>query len=146
MTRDELCARIPHAGSLCLIDRVTAWDEDRIQCSTQTHHDPANPLRRDGHLWAVHLIEYAGQAAALHGALARCKPEDAEGPRTLLAAVSSVELDVRFLDILDGPLDIFAVRELSSSRNAIYRFSAAAPGQSVGRGRFVVMSMHRAEA
>ena len=141
MTRDELCARIPHAGSMCLIDRLTGWNDDAIQCSTQTHLDPANPLRRDGHLSAVHLIEYAGQAAAIHGALVRCGSGKGVGTRALLAAVSSLELEAPFLDLLEGPLDISAIRELSSSGNAIYRFSAVAQGRAIGRGRLVVMSL-----
>jgi predicted hotdog family 3-hydroxylacyl-ACP dehydratase len=131
---------------MCLIDRLTAWDDDSIRCSTGTHLDPANPLRRDGHLSAVHVIEYAGQATALHGALVQCAPGKGEGFRTLLAAVSSLHLEVRFLDLLEGLLDISAVRELSSRGSSMYRFSVAAQGERVAHGRFAVMSMRRVEA
>ena len=65
----EIRSLIPHAGAMCLLDAVTAWDEQSITCLSDTHRDPANPLRRQGRLSVLHAIEYGAQAAAIHGAL-----------------------------------------------------------------------------
>ena len=67
--KNQIQALIPHAGAMCLLEAVTAWDEQSIACVTQTHRDPANPLRRQGRLPAVMAFEYGGQAAAIHGGL-----------------------------------------------------------------------------
>ena len=60
---------VPHAGAMVLLDRVEAWDAETVQCRARSHLDPANPLRRAGRLAACCGIEYALQAAAVHGAL-----------------------------------------------------------------------------
>lgn len=140
MTRDQLCARIPHAGRMCLLERLLAWDDNHILCSTWTHRDPANPLRRDGKLSAIHVVEYAGQAAALHGALVKTAGVDGKGSRTLLAAVNYVRCEVDFLDPLNGPMEISAARELSSVAGSIYYFSVAVNAEHIAQGRFSVMS------
>ncbi len=45
---------IPHSGLMCLLDSVIEWDDQSIICISNTHRDPANPLRREGQLSAVH--------------------------------------------------------------------------------------------
>ena len=45
----EIRTLIPHAGLMCLLDEVTRWDERSIVCISNTHRDPTNPLRRQGH-------------------------------------------------------------------------------------------------
>lgn len=142
MTRDQLCARIPHTGPMCLLEQLLAWDDERVLCSTRTHRDPANPLRRDGKLSAIHVVEYAGQAAALHGALAKATAYDGKGPRTLLAGVSYLRCEVDFLDPLDGIMEISAVHEFSSIRGSIYHFSATVNAEQIAQGRFSFMAMY----
>src|SRR5260370_32797265 len=65
----EIRTLIPHSGLMCLLDSVSEWDDRSIICISNTHRDPANPLRRDGRLSAVHAFEYAAQAVAVHGGL-----------------------------------------------------------------------------
>ncbi len=60
---------VPHAGNMCLLERVVACDAASIRCETRSHLDQSNPLRRNGHLASICAIEYAAQAMALHGAL-----------------------------------------------------------------------------
>src|SRR5260370_16600509 len=69
ITKTEIENLIPHSGLMCLLDEVTQWDEKSIVSITNTHRDPANPLRRQGRLPAVHAFEYGAQAAAVHGVL-----------------------------------------------------------------------------
>jgi predicted hotdog family 3-hydroxylacyl-ACP dehydratase len=65
----ELRELVPHQGTMCLNERVMAWDEERVVLATATHRSPLNPLRRRGRLRAVHLCEYGAQAMAVHGGL-----------------------------------------------------------------------------
>jgi predicted hotdog family 3-hydroxylacyl-ACP dehydratase len=142
---DGLCATLPHSGDMCLLDALVQWDEVSAVCTAVSHLDPANPLRRDGGLAAVHAIEYAGQAAALHGALFCTKgpstpgssPEGGAGC-ALLAAVNEVELGPVPLDRLAEPLRIAVWRELAAGQGAIYRFLVESAGETVARGRLVV--------
>jgi predicted hotdog family 3-hydroxylacyl-ACP dehydratase len=131
---------------MCLLDQVVGWDRGVIACTAVSHRDPDNPLRRDGHLAAVHAIEYAGQACALHGALVGADPDGdpaaaAEGlaGRPLLAAVSQVELAPGPLDQLPSPLRICAWRELGGRSGAIYRFAVESDGRKVAQGRLTVL-------
>src|SRR5258708_38746619 len=63
----EIRTLIPHSDLMCLLDDVMQWDDRSIVCITNTHRDPANPLRRGGCLSALHAFEYGAQAAAVHG-------------------------------------------------------------------------------
>ena len=69
LDRAAIAARIPHHGTMCLLDAVDAWDSESIRCRATSHRDPANPLRDAGSLPATAAIEYAAQAMAVHGAL-----------------------------------------------------------------------------
>lgn len=80
---------------MVLLDRVEAWDADGILCRARSHLDDANPLRRDGRLAAVCGVEYALQAAALHGALLAGGVAQRAG---YVAALRSVALHVERLD------------------------------------------------
>ena len=69
MNRDAICARLPHAGRMCLLERLAAWDSESIVCHATSHRDADNPLRSGGRLHAVTGVEYAAQAMVLHGSL-----------------------------------------------------------------------------
>ena len=86
---------------------VTQWDDRSIVCVTNTHRDPANPLRRDGRLSAFHAFEYGAQAAAVHGGL-RARSAGATAPPGYLAALRDARLHVTRLDDIYGPLQVCA--------------------------------------
>jgi predicted hotdog family 3-hydroxylacyl-ACP dehydratase len=75
------------------LDRVNEWDVRSIVCISNTHRDPANPLRRNGRLSAVHAFEYAAQAAAVHGGLRARSAGETASPR-YLAALREARLHV----------------------------------------------------
>ena len=91
VNKAEIRTLIPHSGSMCLLDSVTEWDDRSINCISNTHRDPANPLRRDGRLSAVHAFEYAAQAAAVHGGL-RARSVGVTAPPGYLAALRDAHL------------------------------------------------------
>lgn len=137
----EIRRLIPHGGSMCLIDEVVRWDLRTIHCRTRTHLDPAHPLRRDGVLGALHLVEYGAQAMAIHGgleALSRCVTA-APG---LLASVRDLRLHVQHIHDLDGPLELHAEQQLASVSGWLYIFRALCGEHLLGSGRIAVMTDH----
>ncbi|MFN3495303.1 MAG: 3-hydroxylacyl-ACP dehydratase [Hydrogenophaga sp.] len=132
-----IAARIPHHGSMCLLNSVQAWSEASIECRAISHTDPANPLRAHGQLGAAHGIEYAAQAMAVHGALLA----GAEGPprQGYLTSVRGVNLHVNRLDDLPGELDVRAERLSGDDRNILYQFSVSHQGRCLLEGRAAVV-------
>ncbi len=139
--RDEILARVPHAGRMCLIDEVTAWDEGNIVCLASNHRRAEHPLRRFGRLSALHLIEYAAQATAIHGSLIA---RDQRAPPGMLAAARDFHTALATLDDLGTPLHIHARPQLLRADGTIYAFEistfdAAGAPVPVARGRVSVM-------
>ena len=116
--RDAIAALVPHSGGMVLLDRVVSWDASRITCLTRSHLDPANPLCRAGRLAATCGIEYALQAAALHGGLAA---GGVAQPAGFLAALRDVTV---YADRLDdqaiGDLYVAARLERHEEGGSIY--------------------------
>jgi predicted hotdog family 3-hydroxylacyl-ACP dehydratase len=134
----EIRTLIPHAGTMCLLDRVIDWDDESIVCTTGTHRDMTNPLRRDGRLSALHALEYGAQAAAIHGGL-RARTAGTTAPACYLAALRDAHLYVDRLDDLTAPLEVRAQRLFGDSGNTIYQCVISANGIPTAEGRVTIM-------
>jgi predicted hotdog family 3-hydroxylacyl-ACP dehydratase len=128
---------VPHAGAMCLLERIERADEKEVVCGTFTHRALTNPLRRDGRLAALHLAEYGAQAMAVHGGLANPAAAARGG---LLVAIRDLTLGVERLDDIDAELVIHAVRLVANVSGQVYSFSASAAGRELGRGRVSVIT------
>ena len=135
MNRDRawIADRMPHAGTMCLLDRVIDGDDARIVCAAGSHRDPGNPLRAHGRLSAVHAIEYAAQAMALHRAFADAAP--AAPARGMLTSVRGVTCHVERLDDVDGELTIAATRVSGNESVVVYAFDVRSDGRLLADGR-----------
>lgn len=137
LNRDWIAARIPHGGSMCLLDAVVAWDAEHIRCTATTHLASDNPLRSKGRLASVCGIEYAAQAMAAHGALVG---DERARPRVgMLTSVRGVQTHVERLDTLDGPLDIEAGRIGGDDNTVLYRFTVSCADRLLLSGRAAVI-------
>jgi predicted hotdog family 3-hydroxylacyl-ACP dehydratase len=134
----EIRTLIPHSGSMCLLDSVTQWDDRSIVCVTNTHRDPANPLRRAGRLSALHAFEYGAQAAAVHGGL-RARSAGATAPPGYLAALRNARLHATRLDDIDEPLEIFASRLFGDSANTVCECRVSAGNTVIAEGRVTII-------
>ena len=134
----EIRTLIPHSGLMCLLDEVMQWNDRSIVCITNTHRDPANPLRRGGQLSAVHAFEYGAQAAAVHGGL-RARAAGATASPGYLAALRNVRLHATRLDDIDGPLEIFASRLFGDDANTVYECRVAAGDVLIAEGRITII-------
>ena len=139
-----IAARIPHQGSMCLLDAVLAWDSGQIHCRASSHRQPDNPLRAAARLGAACGIEYAAQAMAVHGAL--LAPAGAPPRPGYLASVRSVQLAVDRLDDLAQDLDIVAERLSGDENNILYHFRVEHAGDLLLSGRAAVMLVAQPES
>ena len=144
LQRDEIARRIPHQGSMCLLDRVTAWDSSQINCEASSHRAESNPLRAYGRLGASCGVEYAAQAMAVHGALVAEARSDADktshAPKTgYLASIRGLTLHVERLDDINEILGIRAERLSGDDDTILYSFSLHAGPALLLSGRAVVI-------
>jgi predicted hotdog family 3-hydroxylacyl-ACP dehydratase len=138
--RETILGLIPHADRMCLLDRVVGWNADRVLCSSESHRASDHPLRADGQLSAIHLIEYAAQATAVHGGLlARTGSGEAIAGSGVLASVRDLQLQVGRIDDIDATLEITAYRRIAGPGGSIYDFEVSAAGQLLASGRLSVM-------
>lgn len=129
---------IPHAGSMCLLDEVVAWDAAHLHARSASHQRADNPLRADGVLHAVNLCEYAAQAMAVHGALRARKDGGAARPG-FLVALRDVALNVERIDDLPGRLQVHVECLLAMADSLHYAFRVEHRGAVLATGRAAVM-------
>ena len=133
----DIASMIPHAGPMCLLDEVAAWNETTIRCVARGHRDPANPLRAGAELPILCGIEYAAQAMAVHGRLSAAVVEK---PRAgYLASVSDVVCNVRRLDDLDAELVIEAEKLAGDEVRVLYGFKILSKNISILSGKAAVV-------
>jgi predicted hotdog family 3-hydroxylacyl-ACP dehydratase len=140
--RSEIAARIPHAGRMCLLDRVIDWDSRNIRCSAESHREPDHPLRERGGLPVWAAIEYAAQAAAVHGSLLQASMQPRAG---VLGKLLNVRPGCEWLDRIASPLVLEATLLHGDSSGGIYTFAAHGDGALLLQGQFTLMFQGRDE-
>ena len=135
--RNILSSLVPHAGDMCLLDCVEAWDELHIVCSARSHLSTDNPLRSDGRLTAIHALEYGAQAVAVHGGLTarQQRKRISEG---YVAAVRDACFYVERLDLLESDLTVEARQLITSDDKQIYRVIIRSADLLVAEARLMV--------
>ncbi|KRE94419.1 phosphotransferase [Frateuria sp. Soil773] len=140
LERGDWAHLIPHAGAMCLLDAVAAWDERTIHAVGTGHARADHPLRGVRGLHAVHLAEYGAQAMAVHGAL-RARAQGVETARPgMLVSLRDVSLHVEYVDRLDGRLDVHAECLHADDGGAQYAFRVEHRGRLLAEGR--AMAIH----
>ncbi|MGE5208732.1 MAG: 3-hydroxylacyl-ACP dehydratase [Alphaproteobacteria bacterium] len=120
------------------MDEVIQWDQRSIVCISNTHRDPANPLRREARLSALHAFEYGAQAAAIHGGL-RARAAGTTAPPGYLAALRDGQLHATRLDHIHLPLRIAATHLFGDGANTVYEFALSAATVLVAEGRVIIV-------
>ena len=142
---DRIRDLVPHAGKMCLLEKVVKFSVESILCETHSHMDPGNPLRRNGHLSSVCAIEYAAQAMALHAGLGFASSNSAAAansdPRQhgYLVSVRQIRCHTRFLDAVTGALEVRADYVFGDAASMVYSFSVTAGKATLVTGRAAVM-------
>jgi predicted hotdog family 3-hydroxylacyl-ACP dehydratase len=130
---------IPHAGSMCLLDAVVAWDERTIHAVSAGHARADHPLRSANGLHAVHLAEYGAQAMALHAGLLARSGGTRTGRPGRLVSLRDVQLFEEYVDDLDGRLDVHAECLYAGDDGAQYAFRVEHRGRLLTSGRAAVI-------
>jgi predicted hotdog family 3-hydroxylacyl-ACP dehydratase len=140
LAKTEFAPLIPHAGSMCLLDGVLAWDDTTIHAVSDSHARADHPLRgTDGSVHAVHLAEYGAQAMAVHGAL-RDRAQGATAVRPgRLVSLRDVQLAVEHVDVDAGRLDVHAECLFADDAGAQYAFRVEQGGRLLASGRAAVI-------
>jgi predicted hotdog family 3-hydroxylacyl-ACP dehydratase len=139
LPKTDWASLVPHAGSMCLLDSVLAWDERGIHAISAGHARADHPLRSPQGLHAVHLAEYGAQAMALHGSLL-ARTHGAKGTRPgLLVSLRDVQLFEEYVDQLDGHLDVHAECLYADDGGAQYAFRVEHRGRLLASGRAAVI-------
>ena len=131
----DIARLVPHAGSMCLLEEVLAWDENTITCRAISHRDPSNPLRSHGRLAAVIGVEYAAQAVAVHGGL-RGENSSKGG---YIAALRDVICTVDRLDTESADLVVSATRVAAEGGRLLYDFRLEGGNRELLTGRLSVV-------
>lgn len=139
LDHDGIASLIPHAGSMCLWDVLLSADAQSAHCRTNSHRDAGNPLRREGQLAAVHLIEYGAQAMAVHGGWMAQLGGGAGAKPGVLAAVRQFELHVSRIDELAASLECTVLRLVANAGGWMYEFRLFADDQTLASGRASVL-------
>jgi predicted hotdog family 3-hydroxylacyl-ACP dehydratase len=138
LNKTALCGLMPHAGTMCLIDELIEWDQERILCRTRSHLSPENPLRNNNRLSAIHAAEYGAQAVGLHGGLMAQAAGD-QPQAGLLVGLRGVKLHRPYLDQTDAALTIEAHRLLADRLNLLYAFTLILDHEPVAEGRVAII-------
>lgn len=121
---------------MCLLDAVLDWQPGAIRCVARNHQDEDHPLRTATGLLATASIEYAAQAAALHGAMA---PGTGSRRGGMLASARHVQCRRQRLDDLPGDLVIDATQLAADALQLLYAFAVRHGGDEVASGRIAIV-------
>jgi predicted hotdog family 3-hydroxylacyl-ACP dehydratase len=131
LDHDQISRRIPHSGSMCLLNEIVNWDAQQIHARANSHRQLDNPLRNSEGLGIAAGIEYAGQTMAVHGSLS----SDGQPRAGRLASTRGVQCHVRWLDQIEGDLDIVARKISGDDAGMVYDFEISAGSQLLISGR-----------
>lgn len=139
LEKTQIQTLLPHQGPMFLLDRVIRYDREEILCRASSHGDAGNPLRRQGVLPIEAGIEYAAQAAGVHGGLLNRDTNPSATPqRGYLAVLTGVEWRVERLDDLSEPLFIQARRVAVTPGGRLYKFRVAHAEVDILWGELVI--------
>lgn len=136
----RIAALIPHAGTMCLLERIEHWDDTSVTLATATHRNPDHPLAGRSGLRAIHLCEYGAQAMAVHGGLtAQARGERAQPG--LLVSLRDVALHCDFVHEFAGELIVEATRLHDSGSAWQYSFRVLHADTLLAQGRATVSAL-----
>ncbi|MCK4707613.1 MAG: 3-hydroxylacyl-ACP dehydratase [Gammaproteobacteria bacterium] len=122
---------------MCLLDSVDSWDELRINCLTDSHHLPDNPLRDTTRLASVNAIEYGAQAVAIHGRLISDE-SDLVSRSGFLVQIKNLDFQDCDLSMLSGALNVQAEQIHCDSSSMLYTITIKHDQQQIMSGRIMI--------
>ncbi len=131
LDREFIRGCLPHGPGMCLLEAVLTWSQAHVVCRTREGGD--SPLATDGGgLRAVHAVEYAAQATAVHGVLCG---GDAARPG-VIASVRSLRWGRSWLS--GGAREVRCSHVLSQANAVVYDFELRDANGPAVSGRVTV--------
>lgn len=127
--------RMPQKGKMLLIEDVLRVDEASIACRARDHRCGNYPLRLNGRLFSVSLVELGAQAAAAHASLFGVGGHHAG----LLLSLRDVHISEDDADRLDQRLEASAERIHFDEGGARYRFAVSSGPHEILQGEALLM-------
>lgn len=124
-----------------MISELVTWQETSIHCRSNRLGEASNPLCDSGVLTSVLLIEYAAQAAGIHGALLNAGGQHSQQRQQNQAAYIGSVKDIELLHPLvdnNSPLDIYGECLMNNGAGAIYTISVQQQATLLLRGRLIL--------
>ncbi|WP_049721083.1 hypothetical protein [Gilvimarinus polysaccharolyticus] len=140
ISKQQLAALLPHAEPMILLDCITGWDADNIQCTATRHTQSDNPLRIEGVLSVFAGVEYAAQAMAAHARL--CAPQQNAPARGFIAVASKLKALAQQLDESPGELHINARKLVQNNDSSLYEFCLSGPQGTILSGQITAVINH----
>lgn len=131
---NDAYALLPHGPSLRVIKEITQADARQIQCVIPPALD--NPLWDEGP-WvsSFTFVEYAAQAAAIHGILMGAQYDPANP--AYIGAVKDIQIEQAHY-AKTATVIVVAQQQYSERDGAIYEFEGFAGTQKLLRGRLIL--------
>ena len=127
-------SQLPHGPGMRLVDGLIDFDTREIHC--RAHIQPGNPLLDQQQLHPLICLEYAAQAAAIHGILIN-KGFTANQP-AYVGAIKECHWQ-HGSPAVRQTLLITATAEYLADEGAIYGFSVAGEDGDICRGRMTLV-------
>lgn len=125
---------LPHGPALRVISAILALDNRMIECAVAPHAN--NPLQEHSeHIASFACVEYAAQAAAIHGILMGAQYDPLKP--AFIGAVKDVQLQSAYY-ATGQSVRIKAVQEYCANDGAIYSFSAYVEDKTLTTGRLIL--------
>ena len=147
LNHQEIERRLPHAGSMCLLDEIIQADETTLTAQAFSYRDADNPLRVNGKIAMVNGVEYAAQAMAVHGSLVLEKKQagskaELKSSQGYIATVRNIELNSPYFPEADPSSSaalLIKVKQLMTDQNGFtYQFDIHYEQQLLISGRITV--------
>lgn len=124
-----------------LIEEILHASEDEIRCAARDHTALDYPLRVNGRLYPITLVELGAQAAAAHASLFGIGGHHAG----LLLALGGISVRAGGEVDAEPPLDARATRLHFDAGGARYRFAVRSGGETLVEGQ-AMLKMQAIEA
>jgi predicted hotdog family 3-hydroxylacyl-ACP dehydratase len=138
LTCADILALIPHQGTMCLLDTVSYWDQERIAARSERRVSIEHPLDKADELLAIHLCEYGAQATAVHGGLLG-RSQGLPPQPGMLVALRDVTLHVCHVNLRHADLEVTADCLLKTAGSSQYQFKIQQAGIALAEGRVAVI-------
>lgn len=143
LNHQEIEQRLPHAGKMSLLDKVTHADLLTLSASAVSHLNSDNPLRFNNKLSSINGIEYAAQAMAVHGfLLSELKQTEASTQTGYIATVRNIDIFTPFFPETESVIKIEVEQLMSDMNGFTYQFHIGDEKKVLISGKITVFLIH----